>query len=158
MNATTAAEAVKLPWEAMAEEGSVREQTVATARNDAEQSYATLRQTIKDLLEIAIPQESTVLVVAKGDDDLVDLPRQRAWHFPRAINGKFAGCYPANSEEAIRHLEQLRYLGAEYLVIPRTSFWWLEFYQDFTRHLQQRYRIVTYQENVCVVYGLLKSS
>ena len=109
---------------------------------------------IKDLVQITVPNQSTVLVISKGDDDLVDLRGPVAWHFPRAVTGKFAGCYPANSAEAIEHLEQLRAQGAEYLIIPSTSFWWLEFYTDFMAHLQQRYRIATFQEDACIVYRL----
>ena len=123
---------------------------------EAAQSYAKLVHTIKDLVQITIPLQSMILVVSKGDDELVDLRGRCAWHFPRAVNGKFAGCYPVNSTEAIDHLEKLRAQGAEYFLIPSTSFWWLEFYTEFTQHLQRKYRIVTYQENACIVYSLNK--
>jgi hypothetical protein len=157
MNARTAAGEHSAPCDEITRDRRIPEQKSASARHEDVQSYAKLRQALKGLVDLTLPKETTLLVIARGDDDLLDLSTQRAWHFPRAINGKFAGCYPANSEEANRHLEQLRYLGAEYLVIPRTSFWWLEFYEDFTRHLQQNYRIVAYQEDVCIVYGLSKS-
>jgi hypothetical protein len=121
---------------------------------DDKRRYSKLVQMIKDLVQITLPNQSTVLVIAKGDEALVDLRDRLGWHFPRTVNGKFAGCYPANSTEAISHLEQLRALGAEYLLIPSTSFWWLEFYTDFTTHLQQKYRITTFQEECCLIYRL----
>lgn len=122
--------------------------------SDAKQGYARLVKVIRDLVQLTVPNQSTILVISKGDEDLVNLRGPVAWHFPRAVNGKFAGCYPANSTEAIEHLEQLRSQGADYLIIPSTSFWWLEFYADFTAHLQQKYRIATFQEEVCLIYRL----
>ena len=136
------------------QQNRVAELLHAKKPSDAQRRYVKVVQTIKDLVQITLPNQSTVLVISKGDDELVDLRGRIGWHFPRAVNGKFAGCYPANSTEAINHLEQLRTLGAEYLLIPSTSFWWLEFYSDFTTHLQHKYRITTFQEEVCLVYRL----
>jgi hypothetical protein len=132
----------------------VAEVLEAKRPSEAKQHYATLVKLIKDLVQITVPNHSTIVVISKGDEDLVDFRGPLAWHFPRAVNGKFAGCYPANSHEAIGHLEQLRHQGADYLLIPSTSFWWLEFYSDFTAHLQQKYRITTFQEEVCLIYRL----
>jgi hypothetical protein len=132
----------------------VAEVLEATRPSDAKQRYARLVKLIKDLVQITVPNQSTLLVISKGDEELVDMRGRMAWHFPRAVNGKFAGCYPANSAEAIGHLEQLRNQGAGHLLIPSTAFWWLEFYTDFTAHLQQKYRIATFQEEVCLIYRL----
>jgi hypothetical protein len=126
----------------------------AQRSSDAKHCYARLVKIIKDMVQLTVSNESTLLVVSKGDDELVDLSGRLAWHFPRAVNGKFAGCYPANSVEAIEHLEQLRIQGADHLLIPSTSFWWLEFYCDFTAHLQRNYRITTFHEEVCLIYRL----
>jgi hypothetical protein len=137
---------------------SIRAEKPATARSaELKQSYAKLVSTIQQLVKLTIPYPSTILVISKGDEELLDLGDHVAWHFPRAVNGKFAGCYPATSAEAIDQLEMLRIKGADYLLIPSTSFWWLEFYTNFTTHLQQNYRIVTYQEDVCIVYRLSES-
>jgi len=51
----------------------------------------------------------------------------------------------------------LRAKGGEYLLIPRTSFWWLEYYADFRRHLESSYRKVKSTENG-VLYELLKQT
>ncbi len=125
-----------------------------TTSSDAKPSYAKVVQVVKELVHITVPAASRVLVVSRGDDELVEFPDRDAWHFPRAVNGKFAGCYPANSYEAIAHLEQLRSQGAQYLLVPSTSFWWLEFYSDLTAHLQRKYHIVAFVENVCLMYRL----
>jgi hypothetical protein len=135
-------------------ENRVAELQEAIRKKEVEQKYAKLVHTIKELVQITVPIGATILVVGKGDDELLDLRGRNAWHFPRAVNGKFAGCYPANSGEAISHLENLRGQGAKYLLIPSTSFWWLEFYTEFTNHLQQRHRLVTYQDDACIIYQL----
>jgi hypothetical protein len=126
----------------------------AMRRNEAAQQYQTLRQRVKELVQLTTPAGSTVLIVTKGDEDLLDIPGRHGWHFPRAVNGLFAGCYPGSSDEAIEHLRKLRSRGAQYLAMPSTSFWWLEFYVDFTNHLQQKHRLTAFQEDVCVVYRL----
>src|SRR5438132_304855 len=59
-----------------------------------------------------------------------------------------------NTDEAIEHLEELRAAGAEYLVFPSSSFWWLDHYSSFGTHLRSRYRIVVYQEDTCIVFRL----
>jgi hypothetical protein len=132
----------------------VAEVLEAKRPSETKQRYARLVKIIKELVQLTVPNQSTLLVISKGDEELVSLRGRQAWHFPRAVNGKFAGCYPANSADAIGHLEQLRNQGADHLLIPSTSFWWLEFYSDFTGHLQQKYRITTFQEEVCLIYRL----
>jgi hypothetical protein len=124
-------------------------------RRPDEQPYLQLRERIVDLVHLTVPRGSTMLVVSKGDEDLVDISGRKAWHFPRAINGLYAGCYPADSREAIEHLGKLRTEGAAYLVIPSPSFWWLEYYRGLTRHLQRRHRLIAYHEELCLVFKLL---
>ena len=131
------------------------QQQDALQRKEAKQQYSAVVQTIKGLVQLTVPEHSIILSISKGDDDLIEFGKRFGWHFPRAINGKYAGCYPAHSDEAISQLETLRAQGAQYLLIPHTSFWWLEFYTDFTSHLQERYRIVTYHEDSCLIYCLL---
>jgi hypothetical protein len=123
-------------------------------RAERERDYSVLQRRIAEFIHCAIPRGSTVLVISKGDEALLDIAGRRAWHFPRAINGMYAGCYPADSQEAISHLRRLESEGAEYLVIPSTSFWWLEFYPGLARHLRKRRRLVAYHEGVCLVFRL----
>jgi hypothetical protein len=84
---------------------------------------------------------------------LVALPARRGWHFPRGEKGRYAGYYPADSEAAVAHLEDLRALGAEYLVIPSTSFWWLDYYDGLADHLEEHYEAVAHTDTA-VVYAL----
>ncbi len=103
-------------------------------------AYAQLVLQVRDAVRAATPVDATVLVATRGDEELVALGDRRGWHFPQTDRGVYAGHYPAESSEAIRHLEELRAQGAEFLVVPSTSAWWLKFYADFGRHLETRYR------------------
>ena len=86
------------------------------------------------------PRDARVLVVSRGDEEIVDFAHHRGEHFPQAEDGRYAGHHPADSAEAIAHLDQLRESGAGYLVIPGTAQWWLEHYGEFAQHLDQRYQ------------------
>jgi hypothetical protein len=95
-----------------------------------------------------------MLVVSKGDERLVDLGAWRGWHFPQDRNGQFPGYYPPDSAAAIHQLEDLRSKGADFLLFPSTSFWWLEHYQELAYHLNTRYSVVIHQDDTCLIYAL----
>jgi hypothetical protein len=120
----------------------------------AEQDYRQLVQQIHDLVRATIPPGATVAVVSKGDPALVNLEGRRGWHFPQNRRGEYAGHYPPNSKEAIAHLEEIRKRGAEYLLFPSTSFWWLDHYREFAAHLEGRYETVLRQEHACLILSL----
>ncbi len=107
-----------------------------------------------DFLRLLLPPDARVLIISKGDPTLLETEGLDSAHFPQDATGGYAGYYPADSAEAIAQLEALRRRGAEFLVVPRESAWWLDFYRDFSSHLQQRCRLVTRQENLCTVFDL----
>lgn len=57
-------------------------------------------------------------------------------------DGRYWGL-PPDSDTAIRELERLRSLGAQYLVFMRPSFWWLDYYDGFRDHLHIYSRLAT---------------
>jgi GT2 family glycosyltransferase len=116
--------------------------------------YRQLVGRLRSVVGEHVPPGATVMVVSRGDDELVDLGDRAAWHFPQSEQGEYRGHHPLDAAEAIAHLETLRARGGEYLVVPRTAFWWLEHYGDFARHLEQRYRPVAHDADTCVVYAL----
>ena len=116
--------------------------------------YWDLVQTIRSTAEESLPEDSIVLVVSKGDYDLVRLNGRRAWHFPQTADGSYAGFHPADSAAAIAHLEELRAKGAEYLLLPRTSFWWLDHYSGLRRYLEERYHALPLSGDACLIYAL----
>jgi GT2 family glycosyltransferase len=121
-----------------------------------EARYDRLRWQIQQFVELETTPGTTVLVVSKGDRALLELKGRRGWHFPQNENGVYAGYHPANSAEAIKHLEDLRARGAAYLLIPATSLWWLDYYEDFRHHLESRYIRLPTPGELCVLYRLIQ--
>jgi hypothetical protein len=105
-----------------------------------------------------VPPEATVLVVSRGDDELLKLYGRTAWHFPQAEDGSYLGHYPPDSAAAIAHLEALRVRGVTHLIFPDTALWWLEHYAEFTQHLADRYEVVVRQPETCLVFALHERS
>lgn len=120
--------------------------------------YDVLVARVRTLVRAVIPAGSTVLMVSRGDEELLRLDGRRAWHFPSSAGGRYAGYHPADDEEAIAHLSDLVRQGAEYLVIPRTAFWWLEHYSRFRTHLEASAEVVARDETACVVLSLGSSN
>lgn len=116
--------------------------------------YEFLVARIRAMVRASVPVDATVLVVSRGDDELLRLDGRRAWHFPRSHTGQYAGHHPADGEEAIAHLEELRRNGADYLVLPRTAFWWMGHYPAFRAHLEGNYVLVVRDEMGCVIFSL----
>jgi GT2 family glycosyltransferase len=109
---------------------------------------------LREAVKATVPAGATVLVISRGDERLLELNGRRALHFPQAESGEWAGHHPADSEEAIGHLEQLRDGGAEYLVVPPTYRWWLSHYDGLRAHLDSRYRAVLSDERAGAIYHL----
>jgi hypothetical protein len=130
----------------------------ATNRSFVAGKYLRYRQLVSRIREVAqtnLPPGATVIVVSRGDEALLDLgDGRRGWHFPQEEGGVYAGHYPANGAEAIVHLEELRSRGGEFLVLPETSFWWLEHYGGFRKHLEDRYQVFLRREETCLIFTL----
>ena len=133
-----------------------------TATVDWEQLYAPLRRVqyerlvgrVRETIEAAVPPAGAIMVISKGDDELLKLNGRRVWHFPQDDHGVYAGCYPADSAAVIAHLEAMRDKGAGYLAVPSTAMWWLDHYDEFNRHLMQHYRVVVQQSDTCLIFAL----
>jgi GT2 family glycosyltransferase len=116
--------------------------------------YMAIRQRVHQAAQCLIPPGSVVLVISRGDDELIELPSIEGWHFPQMPDGTYAGHHPADDRDAIERLEQLRDRGARYLMVPSTSRWWLEHYRGLRRHLETRYRLVAIVRETAVIYDL----
>lgn len=123
--------------------------------------YAALVERIRERVNTTLPPGARVLVVSKGDDDLLALDGRSATHFPQ-LGGVYAGHHPADGAEAIAHLKALRGNGgggtAEFLLFPKTSLWWLEYYGDLRRYLDEHCTRTVSDEDTCVIYSLGGSS
>jgi GT2 family glycosyltransferase len=116
--------------------------------------YESLTERIRQIVADNLPPGETVLVVSRGDEGLVAFDDRQARHFPSTEDGLWAGHNPADSKEAVDLLEEARTQGGKFLVVPETGFWWLDFYEDFGRHLQDRYPTVVRDEDTCVIFSL----
>jgi GT2 family glycosyltransferase len=118
------------------------------------QPYQQLVEHIRTVVCTTLPPEATVVVVSKGDDDLLKLDGRQALHFPQTEEGMYAGYYPADSAEAIERLEALRAKGADYLVFPSTAFWWLDHYAEFKTYLEHTYNMIMLLADTCAIFAL----
>ena len=118
----------------------------ASATNPA--AYAKLLGRIRHIVRRTLPAQATVLVVSRGDDALLALDGLRGRHFPQRADGVYAGHHPADSAEAIAHLEQLRAQGADYLLIPRHVALVAQPLQSELRryHLKAQYKVTVAEE------------
>jgi hypothetical protein len=114
--------------------------------------YGDLVQRVRSVVE-SLPVDATVAVVSKGDNELVSLDGRRGLHFPQTENGAYTGYHPPNSKIAIEHLEDLRTRGTDFLLLPSTAYWWLDYYGAFREHLDSRYRRVWFDDG-CMIYEL----
>jgi hypothetical protein len=140
-----------------AEQTSTAPATATAADDDGPRSatspYEELKRSVREIAAGVTPPGATVLVVSRGDPELVQIEDRTGWHFPRNEEGTYAGYHPADSTEAIAHLETLRAQGAGYLVFPGTAFWWLDHYGDLAEHLQQHARRA-WRDDRCAIYDL----
>jgi GT2 family glycosyltransferase len=116
--------------------------------------YTQLVRQVRDRVADATPSNATILVVSRGDEELLRLDGRRTWHFPRAQEGTYAGHYPADSDEAIARLEEQRGAGAEYIVFPAIGAWWLDHYEGLRRHLDGHYKRVLSDSETCILFDL----
>lgn len=130
----------------------LREVETASTYIQYQQLIGRIQEAVKDTL----PPAAKVIVVSKGDDGLLNLHGREGWHFPQNPDGVYAGYYPADSAAAIAHLEALRASGGEYLLFPRTAFWWFDHYAGFKLHLEQHYQEMADNNDVCRIFSLRK--
>jgi hypothetical protein len=72
--------------------------------------------------------------------------------------GVYPGHDPVNSDEAWASLQSAKRKGAEYLIMPAQSFWWLDDYQEFRKRVDARYPAVARDEDTCIIFDLREQS
>jgi hypothetical protein len=110
---------------------------------------AATRRAVQD----SVPPGSTVLVVSRGDERMMQVKDRVVWHFPRDADGVWAGHYPADGDAAVSLLQDQIAAGAGYLVIPETGRWWLQFYEGLERYLEEDATMVRADE-ICRIFKL----
>jgi len=118
-----------------------------------------MERVIRDSVHLAeavrqcVPSGVRVLVVSKGDPWSLRLDGPCGVHFPADRTGIYRGYDPADSGEAISLLDEERRNGAQFIVFPSSTAWWLDFYDDLHKHLEQHDKRIWRDVN-CVIYQL----
>ena len=68
--------------------------------------YEGLIESVRETANAMIPRNATVLVVSRGDEELLRIGPRRALHFPQDEFGRYAGFHPQDSDAAIGVLEE----------------------------------------------------
>jgi glycosyltransferase involved in cell wall biosynthesis len=130
--------------------GVASAQSLASDQIDYQRTISQIREVVRAIL----PADTRVLIVSKGDEDLVQLAGRIGLHFPQTEDGTYAGHYPTDCAAAIAHLEALRAKGANFLLFPKTAFWWFSNYQGLKDYLETRFRMIANTGPSCVIYAL----
>jgi hypothetical protein len=93
------------------------------------------------------PPRSLIIVPGSGDPTTIYHSKRRGWHF---LGDGRIGSYPANSELAIRDVENLRRRGAAYFILTSNTLWYLDWYKDLERHLNSHYRQIADGHNYLI--------
>ena len=97
------------------------------------------------------PENSTLIVVDEDNFDADVFPHRHPIPFLER-DGQYWGP-PENDDAAIKAIEQMRDNGASFIVIAWPAFWWLDFYQGWSEHLNSRYKC-TVQNKRIVLFDL----
>jgi glycosyltransferase involved in cell wall biosynthesis len=116
-------------------------------------AYTTLRASIRRSVETLTPAGSRILVVSRGDPELVAFSDRAGSHFPQEKDGGYVGYHPPDGAWAIAHLRELQEEGAEYLLVPGTARWWLNHYAELRRYLESACELVR-EDDDCILYRL----
>jgi GT2 family glycosyltransferase/glycosyltransferase involved in cell wall biosynthesis len=118
------------------------------------EEYTQLVTEIRGTVENTLPPTAKVAVVSKGDEALLQLGNRRTWHFPQDARGQYLGYYPATSEEATAQVESLISHGADYLLFPKTAFWWMDHYTGLKKYIEKHFHLEVHREDTCSIYAL----
>jgi glycosyltransferase involved in cell wall biosynthesis len=115
--------------------------------------YQRLLDRIRRAVLEGTPESSLLLVVSKGDEQLLQFPSRRASHFPADDQGNYTGYHPPDSDWCIRRLESAAATGALF-VIPAPFLWWLDHYRELKDYLLSRCRLVCDDRETCLIFDL----
>ena len=101
-----------------------------------------------------LPARAIALVISRGDPDLLVLPGRTARHFSSNAAGDYLFYHPACDVAALAQLAAGRAAGAGFLIIPQTSFWWLDFYPGFRQYLEQNCRRIAHAGDTGSIWAL----
>jgi glycosyltransferase involved in cell wall biosynthesis len=113
--------------------------------------YRELISRVRATVETVLRSGTTLLVISKGDEELLRFNGRRALHFPQVHGGRYAGYYPRDGADAIAHLRELCAKGVDALLIPGTAFWWLDHYVELKEYLARHSRLL-HADDACMIF------
>jgi glycosyltransferase involved in cell wall biosynthesis len=115
--------------------------------------YRDLVRDVRDVIGRLVPAGGDVMVVSKGDQNLLQFDGRTGCHFPETDTGVYAGYHPGDSAAAIAALDAAIDRGHQFLLFPGTSLWWLDHYDGFRAHLDARYPRL-WSDRQCVLFDV----
>lgn len=115
-----------------------------------EQLVARLRLAVQE----STPAGSRLLVVSRGDEEMLVLKDRTAQHFPSDSSGNYLGHHPPDSRWCIAELEACRRQGFSHFVLPAAYSWWMEHYRGLQEHLVKRCHLVLERQDTGAIYAL----
>jgi hypothetical protein len=109
---------------------------------------------LRALSSCHLPDGAVVVVVSRGDPQLLDIGPAQARHFPATADGAYAGEYPPTGAAAVALLEDARRNGATHFLVPAPAAWWLSHYDELRAHLDRHYRLMVAAEGTGAIYDL----
>jgi len=111
---------------------------------------------IREQVQRSLPEGATVLILSRGDPELLRIGAREGRHFPSGEDGRYLGRHPVDDDEAIELLEAQRQSGADYLVIPTREAWWTHHYRDFETYLEHQAGVEVHDS--CAIYSFAAST
>lgn len=115
--------------------------------------YDALVERVVRLVETTTPAGSLVAVISQGDPGLCSFTERRGRHVPSLGDGRYAGHHPADDVEAAAQLDAALADGAEFLVVPHPSRWWLDHYRGLADRLDRDFESVADVDGTGLIFA-----
>lgn len=103
-------------------------------------------QYLSKKIQSLTPENSTLIIVDEGNFDASIFPQRHPIPFLEQ-DGQYWGP-PENDDAAIEAIEQMQENGASFVVVAWPAFWWLDFYREWSEHLNSRYRCIIQNKRI----------
>lgn len=101
-----------------------------------------------------LPPGAPVAVASMGDEAMLKLDGRQAWHFPTVESSLELTYSVWDTELLLDQLEDLRRQGAQYLLLPASSWSWSARYPRLNRWIETKYHSVIRDDGVAQIYDL----
>ena len=116
-------------------------------------AYRDLVRDIRDVVGRVVPAGGDVMVVSKGDNNLLQFEGRTGCPLSGDRHGRLRRLSPRRQRCRDRGAGSGHRPGAPVLLFPGTSLWWLDHYDGFRAHLDARYPRL-WSDRQCVLYDV----